>query len=93
MISFPSFQSWTYSLLVYIVLYRNWNAANSSVVTGIGGEAHQDFQTVHSITSYDLELNSENVLEDNVTLLIQAWKARKHPSALDKMIQEMNIQD
>lgn len=57
------------------------------------GEAHQDFQTVHSITSYDLELNSENVLEDNVTLLIQAWKARKHPSALDKMIQEMNIQD
>jgi len=27
------------------------------------GEASLDFQTVHSITSYDLELNSENLLE------------------------------
>lgn len=56
------------------------------------GEARLDFQTIHSITSYDLELNSEILLEDNVTLLIQAWKERKRPSALDKMIQEMNIQ-
>lgn len=53
------------------------------------GEAYQDFQTVHSITTYDLELNSENMLEDNVTLLIDAWKERKRPSALDKMILEM----
>jgi chloramphenicol 3-O phosphotransferase len=57
------------------------------------GEAHLDFQTVHSITSYDLELNSENLLEDNTTLLIQAWKERKRPSALDRMIQEMNTQE
>jgi chloramphenicol 3-O phosphotransferase len=57
------------------------------------GEAHLDFQTVHSITSYDLELNSENVLEDNVASLIAAWKVRKRPSALDKMTQEMNLQD
>jgi chloramphenicol 3-O phosphotransferase len=56
------------------------------------GEARQDFQTVHSIPSYDLEINSEHVLEENVNLLIQAWKERKHPSALDKMIEEMNIQ-
>ena len=54
------------------------------------GEAHQDFQTVHRITSYDLELNSENALEENVALLIQAWEDRKRPSALDKMIQERN---
>ncbi len=54
------------------------------------GEARMDFETVHSITSYDLELNSENLLEDNVTLLIQAWRERKRPRALDKMIQEMN---
>jgi chloramphenicol 3-O phosphotransferase len=54
------------------------------------GEAHQDFQTVHSITSYDLELDSENALEENVALLIQAWEDRKRPSALDKMIQERN---
>ena len=55
------------------------------------GEAQQDFQTVHSITAYDLELNSENALEENVALLIQAWRNRKRPSALDKMIQEMSV--
>lgn len=53
------------------------------------GEAYRDLQTVHSITSYDLELNSENPLDENVALLIQAWRERKRPSALDKMIQEM----
>jgi chloramphenicol 3-O phosphotransferase len=56
------------------------------------GEAYWDFQNVHSITSYDLELDSENLLEENVKLLIKAWKARQRPSALDKMIQEMNVQ-
>jgi chloramphenicol 3-O phosphotransferase len=56
------------------------------------GEARQDFETVHSITSYDLELNSENALEENLALLIRAWKERKRPSALDRMIQEMNPQ-
>jgi len=55
------------------------------------GEARADLETVHSITSYDLELNSENTSEDNVRLLIEAWKKRKRPSALDKMMQEMNI--
>ena len=53
------------------------------------GEAYRDFQSVHSITSYDLELNSENPLDENVTFLIQAWQNRKHPSALDKMLSEM----
>ena len=53
------------------------------------GEAYRDFQTVHNITSYDLELNSENSLEENVTILINAWKESRHPSALDKMLQEM----
>jgi len=56
------------------------------------GEARQDFATVHSITLYDLELNSENALDENVTTLIRAWKERKRPSALDRMIQEMNLQ-
>src|SRR5215216_7890489 len=50
------------------------------------GEARQDFQTVHSIPTYDLEINSEHLLEENVTFLIQAWEERKHPSALEKMI-------
>ena len=56
------------------------------------GEARTDFETVHSITSYDLELNCENALEENAAQLIHAWKERRHPSALDKMIQEMNSQ-
>jgi len=53
------------------------------------GEAYRDFQSVHSIASYDLELDSENPLDDNVALLIQAWKERKRPAALDKMLEEM----
>jgi chloramphenicol 3-O phosphotransferase len=57
------------------------------------GEARQDFETVHSLPTYDLVIDSEHPLEDNVTLLIQAWKERKRPSALDKMIEEMNIQE
>jgi len=57
------------------------------------GEARQDFETVHSIAMYDLEINSEHPLEENTTLLIQAWKERKRPSALDKMIEEMNGQE
>lgn len=56
------------------------------------GEARTDFETVHNITSYDLELNSENALEDNVKLLIEMWKIRKRPSALDRMIQQMNLE-
>src|SRR5215217_7973833 len=56
------------------------------------GEARTDFETVHNITSYDLELNSENALEDNVKLLIEMWKIRKRPSALDRMLHEMNLE-
>ena len=56
------------------------------------GEARQDFETVHSIPSYDLEINSEEPLEANIGRLIQAWKARGHPSALDGMIEDMKGQ-
>lgn len=56
------------------------------------GEAYRDFQSVHSFTSYDLELDSENSLDDNVAQLIQAWKERKHPSALDRMLDELKTQ-
>jgi chloramphenicol 3-O phosphotransferase len=55
------------------------------------GEARTDYESVHSITSYDLELDSENALEDNVKLLIEAWKNRKKPCAMDRMIREMDI--
>lgn len=56
------------------------------------GEARQDFETVQNIPTYDLEINSEEPLEENVRLVIQAWKARQHPSALDRMIEEMKDQ-
>ena len=56
------------------------------------GEARADFQTVHGITLYDLELNSENAVEENAKLLIEAWKTRQRPSALDNMIQELSIE-
>ncbi len=56
------------------------------------GEARQDFETVHSIPTYDLELHCETPLEENVNELIRAWKARKRPSALDKMLAEMKAQ-
>ena len=53
------------------------------------GEARQDFLTVHNIPVYDLEINSERPVEDNAALLIQAWKKREHPSALDRMVHDM----
>ncbi len=53
------------------------------------GEARLDFETVHSIISYDLELDSENLLEDNISVLIQACRQRKRPTALDRMLLEM----
>jgi chloramphenicol 3-O phosphotransferase len=56
------------------------------------GEARTDFETVHSFTTYDLELNSENAVYDNAKVLMEAWKERKHPSAFDKMLQEMNTE-
>jgi chloramphenicol 3-O phosphotransferase len=54
------------------------------------GDAREDFEIVHQITSYDLELNSENPLEQNAKILIDAWHKRKRPGALEKMIEEMN---
>ena len=53
------------------------------------GEALADFQTVHKITSYDLELDTENPLENNVALLTKSWRERKQPSALGRMLEEM----
>lgn len=56
------------------------------------GEARADLETVHNITSYDLELDSENAVEHNANILIEAWKTRKRPGALEKMLRELNIE-
>jgi chloramphenicol 3-O phosphotransferase len=53
------------------------------------GEARQDFETVHSIPRYDLEINSEDPLKENVGAVLRAWRGRKHPSALDQMLEVM----
>ncbi len=55
------------------------------------GDAQRDLEFVHQFTSYDLELDSENPLDENVRLLVEAWQQRKHPSALDKMMQDINV--
>jgi chloramphenicol 3-O phosphotransferase len=57
------------------------------------GEARQDFETVYRIPTYDLVIDSEQPLEENVMLLIRAWKERKRPSALDGIIAEMNARE
>ena len=49
------------------------------------GEARADLETVHTFGPYDLELNSENSIEENTKVLIAAWKKRQHPSAFEKM--------
>lgn len=49
------------------------------------GEARTDFQTVHTYTTYDLELDSENELEKNVKSLLTAWKNRQSPSLFEQM--------
>jgi chloramphenicol 3-O phosphotransferase len=55
------------------------------------GEARQDFETFHRIPTYDLEIDSEQPLDENVRIVIQSWKERKRPSALDRMIEEMSL--
>jgi len=56
------------------------------------GDARTDFETIHKITLYDLELNSENSVSENARILIKAWEKRKRPSALDKMMRRIENQ-
>ncbi|MFZ0545449.1 MAG: AAA family ATPase [Candidatus Promineifilaceae bacterium] len=52
------------------------------------GEARTDFQTVHTFTIYDLELDSELAsVEENTDRLIRAWRDRKRPNAFDRIAQ------
>ena len=49
------------------------------------GEARTDYQTVHSFTEYDLEVNSMQPNQTNVDTLVDAWKSRHPPSAFERM--------
>ena len=55
------------------------------------GEARADFEIVHTFGSYDLELSSEDPLEDNIAALITAWKNRSRPSAFDQMAKDTGV--
>jgi chloramphenicol 3-O phosphotransferase len=50
------------------------------------GEARQDFATVHTYGSYDLEIDSTRRLEDNVDVVLRAWRSRTQPGAFQKML-------
>lgn len=49
------------------------------------GDARRDFETCHLHTSYDLEVDSRDAPEANAERIIVAWKARRAPSAFDRM--------
>ncbi|MBL1241429.1 MAG: hypothetical protein COB13_006240 [OCS116 cluster bacterium] len=45
------------------------------------GSATQDYQTIHNGLNYDLELDCEQPLKDNVSRLLSAWQKRQSSSA------------
>lgn len=49
------------------------------------GEAYDDHRKVHSFCVYYLELDSTDSPDLNASTLISAWKARRRPSAFDRM--------
>jgi len=50
------------------------------------GEARTDYRKVHSFGVYDLELESRDSLDLNVSTVMAAWKARRRPHAFDRMV-------
>jgi chloramphenicol 3-O phosphotransferase len=50
------------------------------------GEARQDYQSVHTFCVYDIEVDSTQHLESNVTSVLSAWRSRTRPSAFDRML-------
>lgn len=49
------------------------------------GSAEKDFRTIHQGVKYDLELSSNDPLEDNVLHLLDAWKSRDAPSIFARL--------
>ena len=49
------------------------------------GETRQDYQIIHSFAEYDLEINSTQPNQTNVSTLVNAWKSRQSPSAFERM--------
>ena len=57
------------------------------------GDARRDLDIVHRWTTYDLELDSEEPLEENVAALLQAWRKRQRPSAFAQMRAARHLTD
>ena len=49
------------------------------------GEARQDYQVIHSFAEYDLEIDSTQPNQTNVSTLVHAWKSRQSPSAFERI--------
>ena len=50
------------------------------------GEAHADFQTTHTLCSYDLEIDSTTGAVDQMAAaVLSGWTARRPPSAFERM--------
>ena len=54
------------------------------------GEARSDYERKHSYCRYDLEINSDESLSDNVQRVLSAWQRRQLPSAFDLMRSELS---
>ena len=50
------------------------------------GEARKDFISLYKPPIYDLELSSENAIDENVKTLVSSWKNRKSPSAFQQFL-------
>lgn len=51
------------------------------------GEAQADFETTHAFCVYDFEVLSTLPLDANVNSVTAAWKARRSPTAFERMMQ------
>ena len=50
------------------------------------GEARGDHATVHGFGVYDLEVDTTRPVAVNADAVVSAWRARKHPSAFERML-------
>lgn len=56
------------------------------------GEARKDFLAISNLFAHDLDIYSEHPPEENVLSIINAWKKRKRPSVLERVLEEANAQ-
>lgn len=50
------------------------------------GDARRDYETVHTFSAYDFEVDSSHPAEENAEVIIAAWKARQRPSIFDRLV-------